>query len=137
MIVVDTNVIAFSLIQGDKTKWAQQVRKFDSDWIVPGLWRSEFLNVLATLGKNRILTTEQCLQLWATAETLFSPKERAVDMKDSLVLALKEGITAYDAQYVTLACSLKVRCVTEDRRLLRRFPATTISMRDFCTTRHS
>ena len=48
MIVVDTNVIAYVLIEGDKTALAQQVAKKDPDWKVPPLWRHEFLNVLAT-----------------------------------------------------------------------------------------
>ena len=44
MIVVDVNVIAYLLINGEKTVEARSVRELDSDWIVPDLWRDEFLN---------------------------------------------------------------------------------------------
>ena len=51
MIVVDANVIAYRFIVGEKTGLACQVQEKDADWVVPALWRHEFLNVLATAAR--------------------------------------------------------------------------------------
>jgi len=48
-----------------------------------------------------------------------------------LTLAIEKNISAYDAQYITLAKELGVYCVTEDTRLLKKFPNLTISMKNF------
>ena len=46
MIVVDSNVVAYSWINGPLTKIAQSVRAKDPDWHVPVLWRSEMRSIL-------------------------------------------------------------------------------------------
>jgi len=47
MIVVDNNIICYFWLQHDYSELAQQAMKKDSRWLVPPLWSSEFLNVLA------------------------------------------------------------------------------------------
>ena len=132
MIVVDTNVIAYVLIEGDKTALAQQVAQRDSDWRVPPLWRYEFLNVLVTAARAEIVDAQQAERLWHTGLGLLLRAERDVDGAISLKLAIESGISAYDAQYITLAHSLNTHCVTEDKRILKAFPETAISMEAFC-----
>lgn len=54
MIVVDTNVISYLLIRGDRSEAIDRLFESDSEWVAPRLWLDEFLNVLATyerLGK--------------------------------------------------------------------------------------
>lgn len=54
MIVVDTNVISYLLIRGDRSEAIDRLLESDSEWVAPRLWLDEFLNVLATyerLGK--------------------------------------------------------------------------------------
>ena len=46
MIVVDPNVIAYLLIEGERTEEARRAWLRDRDWLVPPLWRSDYLNVL-------------------------------------------------------------------------------------------
>ena len=133
MIVVDTNVIAYSLITGDKTGLAQEVQKKDPNWRVPALWRHEFLNVLATSTRAEVIDLPQAREIWRQAVDMLIPAERAVDMLAALRLAAESGISAYDAQYISLACSLEVPCVTEDGRLLQAFSETAVSMETFCT----
>ena len=47
MIVVDSNIIAYWLLPGEKMAEAESVWQKDSNWIVPPLWKSEFRNILA------------------------------------------------------------------------------------------
>lgn len=49
MIVVDTNVIAYLMINGEFTDRAKKVFMKDPEWVAPVLWKYEFLNILATL----------------------------------------------------------------------------------------
>jgi predicted nucleic acid-binding protein len=44
MIVVDTNVVAYLLLGGEKTGEARMVFHKDPTWAAPLLWRSEFRN---------------------------------------------------------------------------------------------
>ena len=133
MIVVDTNVIAYSMIQGEYTSLAQQVRRLDSEWRLPSLWRHEFLNVLAVFVQHGGTQAQEALLLWHKTVDLLSPCEQAVNLPMVLQLAIDYKITAYDAQFIALAISLNARCVTEDRGLLKAFPQIAISMKNFCS----
>ncbi|MBN1406945.1 MAG: type II toxin-antitoxin system VapC family toxin [Calditrichaceae bacterium] len=58
MIVVDTNVIAYLFFQGDYSKNAVALLKYDPIWIVPFLWKSEFRNVLTLYIRQGNLSLE-------------------------------------------------------------------------------
>jgi hypothetical protein len=47
VIVVDVNVVAYFLIDGDKIAAAGNLSRYDADWWLPVLWRHQYLNVLA------------------------------------------------------------------------------------------
>ncbi len=132
MIVVDTNVICYALIWGDRTDLALRVERLDPNWKVPPLWRHEFLNVLATSARAGVIGAEQAEAILRRALDLLIPAESAVDMVAALRLAVEHGISTYDAEYMSLALALQVRCVTEDGRLQTRFPETAVSMAAFC-----
>lgn len=122
MIVVDTNIVAFFLIEGDKTGLVRKLWEIDPDWRLPRLWQHEFLNVLATYARSGGMPAQEVRKIWQTAQNLFREMEYEVDMIAALELAIKHKISAYDAQFVVLARSLHTALVTEDRRLARRFP---------------
>jgi predicted nucleic acid-binding protein len=132
VIVVDTKVIAYLMIEGEKTEWAQQTFRQDSNWTVPSLWRHEFLNVLATFVRHAGTKIEEAVEIWRRGTVLFTPGEREVDTLYALRLASQHNISAYDAQYVALATELGVPYVTEDQRILETFPDLALSMQEFC-----
>jgi len=131
MIVVDTNIIAYRLIEGEKTDLACEVERKDGTWVAPPLWRHEFLNVLATSTKAGLLDMELACAIWRDAQGMLAEGERDAPWEAALRCAVDGRVSAYDAQYIALARSLGVRCVTEDSRLLKAFPAIAVSMRAF------
>lgn len=131
MIVVDTNIIAYLVLTGDKTKLARQVLESDPHWVVPQLWKHEFLNVLTTNIRQDMLTIEDALQAWQNSQDVLYRREQAVSMTAALQLSAACQISAYDAQFVTLAQSLGVWLVTEDRQLQRKFPDTVCSLAQY------
>ncbi len=131
MIVVDVNVVAYFLIEGEKTAAARALLDHDPDWRLPALWRHEYLNVLATFARQGGATIAETRTLWRRSIELFGRREQSVDMELALVLASENPISAYDAQYIALARQLQTVCVTEDRRLLKMFPDLTRAMQAF------
>ena len=89
-------------------------------------------NVLATCTQHGLLDLAEASRLWQQADRRLRPAERPVSMAAALRLATESRISAYDAQYVTLALQLRVTCVTEDHSLLRAFPGVAVSMLGFC-----
>ena len=133
MIVVDVNVVAYFLIEGEKTLAARDLFDRDPDWRVPMLWRHEFLNVLATFSRSGGATVTEALALWRQAVTIIGPLEQELDMEPALSIAIENRISAYDAQYIALAQRLQTVCVTEDQRLATAFPGLARSMQAFKT----
>lgn len=133
MIVVDVNVVAYFLIEGNKTAAARELLRRDPDWRLPALWRHEYLNVLATFAREGGATIAEARTLWRRGIELFGSREQNVDMESALALATENRISVYDAQYIALARQLQTVCVTEDQRLLKMFPYLTRTMQGFGT----
>lgn len=131
MIVVDTNIIAYLLIQSEKTSLAQQVYARDREWIVPALWQHEFLNVLASFVRYGGGDRSMAIGLWQEAVQLLGARQWHVTLTDALLMAVEHEISAYDAQFVVLAQSASVPLISEDRRLQTRFSETVWSMQKF------
>ena len=131
MIVTDVNNIVYLLTDSPKRESAVLLRKIDGDWRVPALWKHEMLNVIATLTRGKQIEVADSYVLWNNAIKMFAPKEHNPNLVNALTLAIEKNISAYDAQYITLAKELGVYCVTEDTRLLKKFPDLTISMKKF------
>jgi predicted nucleic acid-binding protein len=110
---------------------AERIAQRDPDWIVPHLWRYEVTNVLTTLARNKVIQPELAEAAILDAVLLASPAEAPIDQVTALRTALRLGISAYDAQYITLAQSRGVRCVTGDDRLVRKAIGIAIRPADF------
>jgi len=103
MIVPDTYIIAYALIEGPRTALARRALTLDPDWRLPALWAHEFLNILATYVQLGGAPRSQALRLWRRATALLNGCVTAVDMELALELAAEHAISAYDAQFVALA----------------------------------
>ena len=135
MIVADANLLIYHFVQGVKTDLAHRVGELDDDWVVPPLWRHEFMNALALSVREAGMSLDQALSIYNEAHALLSARECNLNMTEALRLAAAHSISAYDAEYVVLARARNVLLVTEDRELLKKFPSTAISMSAFVLSR--
>ena len=131
MIVADTNLIAYFLIEGDLTLEAEAVYQKDDHWIVPYLWRSEFRNILALYLRQELISLEEAKEIMNQAKIILLGKEYEVDSERILELAKSSYLSAYDCEYVTLAQDLSINLVTSDRKILKAFKEIAISPADF------
>jgi len=122
MIVVDTNVIAYLYLPGDRTASAESLFREDSEWSAPLLWRSEMRNVLATQIRVGRIKLNGAQSIQTEAEQLLDGREFAVDSAEVLQLAAESGCSAYDCEFVVLADYLDVPLYSADQRLVERFP---------------
>ena len=128
MIVVDSNVLAYLYLPGDYTADAEALLEQDPDWAAPVLWRSEFRNILAGYVRRKALTFEQACSLQGEAESLLAGSEFEVDSRAVLELVRDSDCSAYDCEFIALAMKLNTKLVTEDKKLLRAFPARAVAL---------
>ena len=131
MIVADTNLVAYLLLEGEHTAAAEQVLNRDSHWIAPALWRSELRNVLALYVRQELLTLEQACRFMELAEVLLWGREYSVPSESVLELAASSGCAAYDCEFVALARRRAIPLVTSDRQVLSAFPDIAVDPRRF------
>lgn len=127
MVLVDTNVLAYLLIEGDRTTEAQALYAKDPDWQSEAFELVELTNILTTYTRTGALTREQGIKLLAEAETLLLPLT-SVSHQEAYEVAVEFGISAYDARFIALARQMKSKLVTEDAKLRKAVPAWTMSL---------
>jgi predicted nucleic acid-binding protein len=123
VIVVDTNVLAYLWLPGDRTKAAERLLKKDPNWNAPLLWRSEFRNVLAGCLRRGDVSLETALQIADGAEAQMRGREFSVPSAQVLARVEESECSAYDCEFVVLADELGASLVTSDEKLLKAFPA--------------
>jgi len=133
VIVADTNLIAYLLIPGDKTVWAERVYARDANWHVPRLWRSELRNVLMLYVRNSMMTLDKATQMISFAERRFGVGADVVSA-EVLALAAESNCSAYDCEFIALAKSRQTLLVTSDKKVLRAFPELAVSPENFMST---
>ena len=122
MIVVDTNMIAYLYISGDKSPQAEQLLSFDSLWNAPLLWRSEFRSVLSLYLRKGILSLDDILIIIQQAEKLLDDNEYKISSAHIMQLINSSSCSAYDCEFVALAQYLDIPLITADKKVLREFP---------------
>lgn len=118
MIVVDANVIAYWLIEGEYTRLARRLYDVDPVWIVPSLCRHELANVIASYVKHRAMVVTDVSALWQSLELLISDREYEVALDRVIALAAEKSLSAYDAQYLYLAISQGIPLITQDKKII-------------------
>ena len=128
MIVVDTNILAYLYLPGDRTAAAEALLEQDPEWAAPTLSRSEFRNILAGYMRRKAVTFDQACSLQREAESLLAGAEFEVDSSAVLELVRDSDCSAYDCEFIALAIKLNTKLVTVDKKLLREFPTRAIAL---------
>ena len=128
MQLVDTNILAYLLIEGDRNAQAAAILKYDPDWHSEHFVLVEFTNVLLTCLRAQALTMSQANDTLDKAKAVFKTNLRTMDHSSVLRIAHEYGVSAYDARYLAMALELDVPLITEDKRLRRTAPKLTQSM---------
>lgn len=131
MIVADTNIISYLLLPTVYTDSVEKLYKIDADWSAPILWKSEFRNVMALYLRKKIITLDKAMQLQDTAESIIIQNEYDIPSSQVLALIDKSDCSAYDCEFIALANHLDTKLVTQDKKILREFPSTAISISDY------
>ena len=130
MLLVDTNVVAYLLIEGDHTQAAQQLRRRDPDWRSEAFLLVEFTNVLASSVATKRMTLGLAENFLGKAVALFDGKLRSMPPAPVLAAAVRHGVSAYDARFLALAEAIGLPIVTEDKKLRDAAPNLTQSLAD-------
>jgi predicted nucleic acid-binding protein len=128
MVVVDTNILAYLLLAGDRTADARALLKRDADWRSESFALIEFTNVLATAMRARGLLPRQANTVLEQAQNLMEPGLHAANHADVLALAFQFKVSAYDARFLAVAKTLGKKLVTEDAKLRNAAPEITQSL---------
>jgi predicted nucleic acid-binding protein len=128
MIVVDSNILAYLLIDGVFCKRAEALLASDSNWIAPLLWKSEFRNILAGYIRRKDFSFDKAYQIIREAEFILSSKEFEVDSLLVLELVRDSDCSAYDCEFVGLALKNNCKLVTMDKQILKAFPKIAVPL---------
>ena len=128
MLLVDTNVVAYLLIDGDYTGAAQELCTRDPDWRSEAILLVEFTNILVSSIARKRMTLSLAGEFLAKAAALFDGKLGRVPHASVLAIAARHRVSACDARFLALADQLGSRLITEDARLRAAAPGLTQSL---------
>ena len=134
MLIVDTNVLAYLLIEGDHTAAARLLHRRDDDWRSEAFIMIEFTNVLTASIAARRMNLVLAQRSLADATSLLHGKLALFPHDSLLSLAVQYRVTAYDARFLALAQQLNCRLVTEDAKLRAAAPKLTQSLAEALAT---
>jgi predicted nucleic acid-binding protein len=130
VIVVDTNLVAYAVLPGERTADALTLAARDPDWVAPALWRRELRNVLTTLMRVRQMPLARALAAFDAAEHLVTDATIEPSTEECLRLAARGRVSSWDAEFVFVAEALGLPLVTADKRLARAFPGRVVPLED-------
>ena len=118
--VLDNSVVSGWYLENQATGYttaiAQRLR--DDTAHAPAICELEFANVLRTACLRQRMTADQAQQVVAQIELLPIEVDRAAVPRGQLVaLALRFGLSSYDAAYLELALRLQCPIATQDTAL--------------------
>ena len=131
MIVVDTNIISYLYLSGDRSQHSEDLLSFDANWVAPILWRSEFRNVLAQYLRKNLINIDEILSIIQQAEKLLTDHEYEISSTHIMQLVKNSPCSAYDCEFVALAQYLDIPLITADKKILREFPEITQTVESY------
>jgi len=81
--------------------------------------------------RKKIITLEKAMQLQDTAESIVIQNEYDVSSSQVLALVRESNCSSYDCEFVALAHYFDTKLVTQDKKILKEFPSTAVSVSDF------
>lgn len=133
MIVVDTNIISYLFISGERSQQAEQLLSLDPSWASPILWRSEFRSVLSQYLRKNILNLNEIILIIQQAEALLAGREYQVSSSHVMKLLSKSNCSAYDLEFIALAQYLNTPLITADKKILKEYPHIAKSVNSYLT----
>ena len=118
--VLDNSVVTGWFIGNQATPYSDAiaVRLQDDRAVVPVLWELEFSNVLRSACLRKAMTAQAAQAVITQIVSLPITVDRhAVPPSEVLALALRFGLTSYDAAYLELALRLQLPIATLDAAL--------------------
>jgi len=134
VLIIDTNVVAYLLIEGDYTAAARLLHRRDDDWRSEAFIMVEFENVLTASIAARRMNLVRAQRFLADATSLLHGKLALIPHDLVLSLAVRYPVTAYDARFLALAQQLDKRLITEDAKLRAAAPKLTQSLAEALAT---
>ncbi len=126
MIVADTNIVAYLVIQGDLTDRVESLRAREKHWKAPALFRHEWLNVVTLYVYKKLLSRDEAIRAFRRGMALVEIDEGIPDPVRIINLHQASGCASYDCQFVALAEDVSVKMVTFDEQILRAFPSLAV-----------
>ena len=127
-MVIDTSILIPAFVDAPISASARRVVDPKAKWILPPLWRFEFTSAMVTLVRAGEIDSATAFGMMDDARTSVVNREVPVDQNQVLRTAVRYKISAYDAQYISLAEEYGTVCVTADEELLKKVPDHTISL---------
>ena len=142
MPFVDSSVVSGWYLENQATPYTEAIseRLREDRAVVPALWELELTNVLRTACLRQRMTAEKAQQVLARIAKLPIAVNRVgAPPHELMALALRFGLSSYDAAYLELAFRLQLPVATVDVALSdaavasgvgRRFGITELNLRD-------
>ena len=118
--VIDNSVVCGWILDSRATAYSAFIAEqlLDDRAIAPALWELELTNVLRSACLRQRMTAQKAQQALLRIENLPITVDRhAVPRHELLALALRFGITSYDAAYLELALRSQLPLATQDEAL--------------------
>lgn len=115
--VLDNSVVCGWFIENQASAYSDAIlhRLRDDRAMVPALWELEFSNLLRTACLRRQMTAEAAQRVVAQIVALpIAVDRQPVQVSAVLALALRFGLSCYDAAYLELALRMQLTVATAD-----------------------
>ncbi len=115
--VVDSSAIA-AILFNEPEATSVAARLEDARLFAPALLSLELASVCVTKSRRQPEQRQNLLR-WYSSRFRLEIETFDVNVDEAIVLALKTGLSAYDASYLWLAHDLRAELVTLDKKLAR------------------